>query len=222
MKLAHFALDTPFTWQEDNICTLVLENNKFYRDTITKLIEQSSTGVGDFTLSESNEVLAFDKYVEVISDVFVADASINKSIISGLQKELSNHARFEMAEEWIEIFGQLNRLISRLSYGSDVDVAFDDINDVSALLKLYRLRPDCDNLCFSEKIIMYMDLLRKYCKKQLFVVVNIKACFTDEELDCFYRDVIYHKLNLLCIEHHDSRLSHYEIKKILDSDMCEL
>ena len=37
-----------------------------------------------------------------------------------------------------------------------------------------------------------MDLLRKYCKKQLFVVVNIKACFTDEELDCFYRDVIYH------------------------------
>ena len=53
-----------------------------------RLIEQSSTGVGDFTLSESNEVLAFDKYVEVISDVFVADASINKSIISGLQYDI--------------------------------------------------------------------------------------------------------------------------------------
>ena len=44
MKLAHFALDTPFTWQEDNICTLVLENNKFYRDTITTLTILSTKG----------------------------------------------------------------------------------------------------------------------------------------------------------------------------------
>ncbi|MDE6550082.1 MAG: type II-A CRISPR-associated protein Csn2 [Clostridia bacterium] len=222
MKLAHFALDKPFIWRGDNVCTLVLEDGKFYRDTVLNLIEQSYSGDGDFVLSENNEVLRFDKYVEVISDIFSVDASLNKTIVTGLQKDMAKYAQFEMSNEFTDVFGKLNHMLSRLSYASDFDVVFDDINDIAALLKLYRLRPDCDNLCWSERFIMYMDLLRKYTKKQLFIAINLKSCFTADELNRFYKDIIYHNLNFLSIESHDIASSPLELKKILDKDMCEL
>lgn len=222
MKIAHFVLETPLFWRGENVCTLVLENKKFYRQTVSKLIEQSVSGIGDFVLSEDDEILAFDKYVQIISDIFCVDASIDKFIVTNVQKDVAKSAQFEMPIEMTELFAHINHFMSRLCCAYDSDIVFDDINDIAGLLKLYRLRPDCEGLCLIEKLLLYMELQRKYSKKRLFVIVNLKSCLTNEEIDRFFKDVLYRKLNLLCVESLDGKTCQYESKIILDNDMCQL
>lgn len=67
-----------------------------------------------------------------------------------------------------------------------------------------------------------MELLRKYAKKQLFIVANLKTCLSDDDLESLFKDVLYRKLNLLCIENCDRKTNKFENKIILDDDMCEI
>lgn len=132
MKLAHFALETPISWSGDKVCTLVLENNKFFRDAVLQLVDEANGGTGNFVLSENNEILPFEKTAEIITDVFSLDAALNKSVVTGLQKDVAQYAQFEMQEELSDVFAKINGVLSKLSCETELDVAFDDVNDVTA------------------------------------------------------------------------------------------
>ena len=84
------------------------------------------------------------------------------------------------------------------------------------------MRPDTDNYSLIEKLISYMELCEKYLNKKLFVILNIHACCSIEELNSFLKDVVYRKSNVLIIESHIENISKYEKVKIIDNDMCEI
>lgn len=107
-------------------------------------------------------------------------------------------------------------------FSSGQDLVFDDINDISQILKLYNIHPDAENLSLAEKILIYMELCEKYLKKRLFVFVNLHGYFSEEERELLFKDISYRCYNVLIIERYDVKSSDQEIKRIIDIDLCEI
>lgn len=78
-------------------------------------------------------------------------------------------------------------------------------------------------MTFSEQLIEYMSLYRRFFGKKLFVFLNLKPCLSFVELELFYRSVVYEKYNIMLIENHASEIhTDYEQTVIIDSDLCQI
>ncbi|MDE5600963.1 MAG: type II-A CRISPR-associated protein Csn2 [Clostridia bacterium] len=222
MRLTHFAFDKSFEWEGQNVCSLIIENPIFYRNAIKSIQEQSTLGVGEFVLSDNDCIVPFERNVELISDVFNIDPCANKTIINGIIKDSVELFTHQYPDRLAEVYMNINTLLSDVCFHSASELTFDEINDVSVLLKAYHLRPDIEGLSLAERLLLYMELCQKYTKKKLFVTVNLRACLSDVEAENLYKDLIYRKLNLLSIECMNSKKLDCEQRKILDIDMCEI
>ena len=222
MKLTHFAFNEPFEWNGHNVCSLIVENPIFYRNAIKNVLEQAKLGVGEFVLSDNDNLIPFERNVEFIGDIFALDPCANKSIISGIVKDAAEFITHQLPEKLSNLYMNINAVLSDLCFESADDLTFDEINDVSVLLKAYHLRPEVDNMSIAERLLAYMELCQRYTKKRLFVTVNLRACLSDTEAELLYQDIIYRKLNLLSIECVNSKKLVCEQRKILDIDMCEI
>lgn len=222
MKLAHPILQNPFLWDRESIYTFVIENPPFYRKLMLSLIAQTEGDEGDFVLSIDDDPVPIEKHIEIIGDVLRVDPCENKRILTGIQKELSSIALHEMPGEIMLLYGQIHTLLADLILRSQGDFTFDNLNDISLLLKLYNVRPDIADLTLVERLLLYMELCEKYLKKDLFVFFHVHAYFSREELTDFVKDIVYRKLNVMFVESYDIEAVSQERKVILDCDLCEL
>ncbi|MBQ8146282.1 MAG: type II-A CRISPR-associated protein Csn2 [Clostridia bacterium] len=222
MKLAHYLLNDPISWEKININTLVIENSKQYRDFLMELYRQSLGETGNFVLSHDLEIFNIQKSVEFIESIIGVNAENNKKILTAITKELTEIAINDYNAEVMQAYNALNRLISDLIFNSGRDLLFDEINDISQLLKLYNIRPDFDNLSLAEKVLLYMELCEKYLKKTLFVFLNLHSYFSDQELELIFKSFVYKGHKALIIERYDVKASKLENKRIIDKDLCEI
>lgn len=221
MKLAHPMLSLPFKWEEEHVNSFVIENATMYRNFLTELYDQCSGLNGDFVLSNNLELLEISKNIEMVGNVLEIDHN-NKKIVSGIVKELTDVAINDLHTEVLELYSKINETISNIIFESGNDIVFDDINDISQLLKLYNVRPDSEDLSLAEKILSYMNLCEKYLGKKLFVFLNIHSYFSKGEMELLFQDFIYRKFNVLLIERYDYQTVKGESKRILDRDLCEI
>lgn len=173
-------------------------------------------------MSIEDDPVPIERHVEIIGDILRVDPCENKRIITGIQKELTSIAIHEMPGEIMTVYGQIHGLITDIMLKSQGDFVFDELNDVSLLLKLYNVRPDTTDLTLAERLLLYMELCEKYLKKDLFVFFHLHACFSRKELADFVKDIAYRKLNVLLIESYDIEAVSSEKKVVLDCDLCEL
>ncbi|MCM1306196.1 MAG: type II-A CRISPR-associated protein Csn2 [Bacteroides sp.] len=222
MKLAHYNFDTPFEWTGHNVCSLVIENPKFYREIVAELFEQSQIGEGEFVLSDENKIIEFDKNSEIIGNLFDVDICSNKTVINAIIKEAAECAANRFSSELADMYKHINQVLSDICFESASELTFDEINDITLLLKAYHLRPDIEQLSFAERLISYMEICQKYAKKRLFITINLRACLSDEDAESFYNSLVYRKINLLSIECANHKNLACEKRKTIDEDLCEL
>lgn len=222
MKLAHYLFNETISWEENNINTLVIENPKQYREFLIELYKQTIGDTGRFVLTRNLEILNIQKSVEFVEGLMNIDAENNKKILAAINKELTEIAINDYNVELMQAYSILNSLISNLVFNSGQDLSFDEINDISQILKLYNIRPDFDNLSLAEKVLLYMELCEKYLKKTLFIFLNFHSYFDEEELELIYKSFIYKGYKTLIIERYDVKSSKLEKKRIIDEDLCEI
>ncbi|MBO5287519.1 MAG: type II-A CRISPR-associated protein Csn2 [Clostridia bacterium] len=222
MKLAHYILSAPIEWKEANINTLIVENSKLYRELLNEINEQLLGLNGRFVLSQENEIIDFPKNIEMISNVISLDTESNKRIISGIVKELTAIGNNEELNSVMNMYNGINFCVASIIEKLGEEITYDDINDISQILKLYNVRPDTSGLSAGEALLFHMKLCEKYLKKRLFIVINLHSFFVKEEIDLLFKNIIYEKYNLLIIERYDIEASRYEKKRIIDADLCEL
>ena len=222
MKLSHYLLNNPVEWKEYYINTFVIENSKLYREFLEEIYKQASGENGGFALSEGLEALSFQKSVEVIGNLIEVNGEGNKKISSAIIKDLTDIAVNEQGDKLMDLYMNINDTISNLVFESGQDLIFDEINDISQILKLYNLRPDFESLTLAEKTIFYMELCEKYLKKKLFIFLNIHSFFSKEEIDLIFKSIVYKKYNVFIVERYDTKASSMEQKRIIDIDLCEI
>lgn len=221
MKLVHPILNQPINWNECLIQSFVIENPKMYREFVEELYQQMEGSKGNFVLSEDNELLDLSKYAELISDIIKINTD-SKKIITGVIKDLTDIAINERHFEILELYRRINEEISNIIFSSGIDIVFDDINDISQILKLYNVKPNDEKTTLAERILFYMELCEKYLKKHLFIFFNLHSYFAKEELELLFKNIQYSKYNVFIVERYDFIASIMEQKRIIDIDLCEI
>ena len=222
MKLAHYLLNHPIEWKDYYVNTFVIENSVLYRDFLLELCKQLKGEDGGFVLSDGLEILNFSKNVEIIANLIDLGNEIDKKISTAIIKDLNEIAINDYYVDTLELYQKINELVSNLIFKSDQDLMFDEINDMSQLLKLYNVRPDYSEMTFAEKLLFYMELCEKYLKKKLFVIANLHSFFTKEEQELLFKSFVYRQYKVFIVERYDVKALELEQKRIIDIDLCEI
>ena len=97
-----------------------------------------------------------------------------------------------------------------------------DVN-LSDLFKIQNLKPNISNEHWLESLLDFILLIKKYTSTKVFVLLNVHSYFTKEEIDLFYKEILYNRIPLLVLEdNYNLCKSCFESVRIIDADLCEI
>lgn len=222
MKLSHPFFSDVFDFKQHPIHTMVIESPSLLRSLMRELLDQFDGCKGEFLLADAEHCLDIDKTVECITDLMRIEPSQQKRLCTAIQKELAEIARHELSAELLSLYARLHQLIDEAVHLSGMDVEYDEVSDIAAILKLFDLRPSLPDASLGEKLLLYMDLCTKYLNKKMFIILHLHAFLSREEIALFCKNAVYQKTPLLLVEGYDVDCSVWEKKHVIDADMCEI
>ena len=220
MKLVYPELNSILDTDAPGIQSLVVESPSFLRSLLMDLSGQLRGEPGKFVLSKGNVPLDIARNVELLDDLIGFELNrkplLNK-VMAALEREANE------PENMLETEAVLRRtelLLDRLAFPYPCDICYSKLN-VSSLIRAVgvELRDEYDDLL--ERLIDYMELVREFDRDKLFVTVNLRSFFTDDETAAFVETVISHEYHVLMIESHDAPRLAAERRVTVDADLCE-
>lgn len=220
MKLAHPWLSEPIKFDEGTINVLVIESPHLYRDFLLDLILQESGITGDFVLSRKNEIIEFHKKAVVISDVFRLDFQSRK-ICTKLNNYICNV--FDIDKDCRHLFFNLNDLGYKIQDELPFETECNHFENLEDIVKLFDFRISDNHTHIAERLFEYLKIQKDFLDRELCIIVGLKGCLEQDELEIFYRRLEYEKINVLLIEHHHcDYILTCEKTLIIDKDLCEI
>lgn len=207
--------EKPISFDGKTINVLIVENPVVLRNTITSFRNDGNP----FVLSEEFKPIEWTKNAEFIDNVFDIDffsKSLSSKINTEAFKIIENYP-----EETAELLNHINLWGSIISSQFDFNADFSVLEDSERIIKMLNFSVHTEDLSLPEMILEYMNICRKFFKKNLFVFLNLKSYLTIEEQQLFYKSAVYEKFNLLLVENyqHESIIS-CEKTVIVDKDLC--
>ena len=222
MKLVHRNINKVINLNsEEKINVLIVEHQSLLRELIEDLHNQINKEKGDFILSVDDKPTEIHKYMEIYLDVFALQ--INKrTLINKLYKSLDVISQNEdLILKTKELYSYIGEYIHGLINETDFELEFLLEYEISRVLKGVDLKFTDSNKSLIEKLIDYMELIYALEGEKCFVFVNLRDFILDNEINEFYKTVLYNKFKILLINAKDYSNSVYEERIIIDEDLCE-
>lgn len=219
MKLVNTLYNLEFDLIENQILVLSIENHLAYSNILETLWKQYKGEGGDFILSDESKELKLSQKMECIYNIFNTNTN-DRKIITKLYQELTFQNDTLLQEESVlfkqELISYFDKVISTVPYSLKYN--FD--TDLSSLMKSISVEIDDDSDSLLEKTMQYIKLMNQICGVNIFVIPNLKAYFSTEEIIQLYEFTIYNKIYLIVIE--AIQTPHIEGEKgwIIDDDLC--
>ena len=222
MKLMHPLFSEPILFRENRIQVLTVENPAMFRQLVFELTEQAESKERRFVLSCKDRLLDCTGHLQVIVDYAHLSAP-DKRLQTKLFTALLRQAQESMGEESFRFSQHVQEYLGGLAALADYPVAYEQSENLLAILKAMDFRVDLEGLPPHETLYEYLSLLDRLLKEQCFVLVQAKAYFSEQELSQLYTMAQYRKWNLLLVEAHTmpKRLEG-EHHRLYDADLCEL
>lgn len=220
MMLAHPQIDTVFNFSDDGVNTLVIEAPTFFRQFLQDISLQVSGLEGTAVLSQDNMPIAFSRYAEVL-DNFLSFEISKKSLISKLQSRLE--AESMNAQNYVRtmhLLGELEQYIQELFFDLPGTVVCDKLS-ISGVLRSAGIEILDDYGDSLERVLDYMELTRELERDKLFVLVNLRSFYRDEEIAAFFKSVLDHSLCVLLVDSVSKARLPLEKRVTVDADLCE-
>lgn len=220
MMLAHPQIDTVFNFSDDGVNTLVIEAPTFFRQFLQDISLQVSGLEGTAVLSRDNMPIAFSRYAEVL-DNFLSFEISKKSLISKLQSRLE--AESMNAQNYVRtmhLLGELEQYIQELFFNLPGTVVCDRLS-ISGVLRSAGIEILDDYGDSLERVLDYMELTRELERDELFVLVNLRSFYRDEEIAAFFKSVLDHSLCVLLVDSVSKARLPLEKRVTVDADLCE-
>lgn len=221
MKLMIPYLSAPLYIEEDSFNALIIENQRLFREIIDDIREQINGFSGDIVFSIDDTPKTMLGNAELITDFFEIDIN-KKSLINKIQSIMEKTAVDEQHYfETRNLLSNIEQYIQKIAFECTCDVECNKLS-ISNVLKMAGLHFVEEYKNQLEKLIDYMSLIREYENEKLFILVNMRSWFSDDEMDLFIRTALVHKYRLLLVDNKEySRLSS-EKRIIIDQDLCEI
>lgn len=220
MKLAYRDMERVLRFDEGYANELVVENKNLFFEMVSSMAMQIDGLHGDFVLSIANRPVEFSKYADLT--VQFAPFQVNrKSLLTKLYATLEKKAL--IPENHMET-GELLRALEAYVFQLSEDLPFEINCQKLAIGSIIRaLSPEIEEHDKSplEKIFAYMELVRELDRDKLFVMVNMRSYFSDEEMEYFTESVCLHDFKVLLLENYASSPLNHTRRFVIDADLCE-
>lgn len=220
MKLVYKDMGHILRFNEGYVNELVIENKKMFFDVVNSMAMQAEGLHGDCVLSVGDKPVEFGKYADLT--VQFAPFRLNrKSLLTKLYSALEKRAL--ESENYIktgELLGELEKYVLQLSE----DLPFEINCQKLAIGSVIRaLSPEIEENDKSplEKIFSYMELVREFDRDKLFIMVNMRSYFSDEEMEKFTESACLHDFKVLLLENNAASKLNHTRRFVIDSDLCE-
>ena len=220
MKLVHSQMVHILDFNNGCVNELVIENKKMFFELVNSINLQADGIKGDFVLSIKDKPVEFAKYTDVTMQF--APFQINrKTLLTKLYSALEQKAL--LAENYVktgEILSGLESYINHLAedFSFEIDCQRTSIGPVIRALAPEIEENDKSTL---EKIFEYMEMVRELDKDRLFIMINMRTYFTDNEMELFIESVCLHDFKLLLLESTAFNVLSNTKRYVIDEDLCE-
>lgn len=221
IKIASPLINSIIEVNEGEIYSLAVENQYVFRSIIEDLRGQSDGLGGSAVLSNNDIPIGIEKNLEIIDRFAPFDIntkSLLTRITASLEKTAVNEVHYLNTSK---LLGDIERFIYDISFDYPCTIECRRLN-IGTLLKTVAvsIREDYDNS--AEKIIDYMKLVREFEGEKLFLMVNMRAYFSDDEMNLFAQTVNKHKFYVLLLDGVDYPAIIGEKRLVIDKDICEI
>ena len=177
MKIAHLYDFDPINITDDEPETLVIENNRLFREMLLELLEQIDYDSGNFVLSENNDPISISKSVLFITDLFSNPfegkqirAKINQKILSDFEDDSTGAT-----------ISKINQLASQICQGSEYPLSYNMSITFSDIIKMLDFQIDTDNMSDLEFIFECIRIPYELLDKKLVIIVGLKDILIEQE-----------------------------------------
>lgn len=221
MRFVYPKIDNLFRLsREDKVNVLIIENQKLFVEILTDINDQINGYEGKAVLSIDNIPCEISQNLELIIEFISIDIN-KKNLLIKLYKKLNEIA---VNEKFFIKNKSLN--ISIIDFALEVSSELDNEFEFNAEIDTINIFKIIDfkfsqNLNLAEKLIEYFKIVREYDKEKCFILVNLRDYISFDEIDEFYKMILYNRFKVLIISGGDHPKSKYEEKIVIDEDLCQ-
>ncbi len=220
MRIAYPAVDICSALEEENILTLIFENQHLFYDVVSDIGNQLDGHSGKVVLSKDYQPLDMRKHVELITQ-FVPFSINQKELINKLYSELkSKSADAQMYQKTTELYACISKYLYALTEEYESELTFDEPDDISGMLKSFNVRFYDEDKSLAEKILEYAIAVNELKGERVFIFVNMRSYLTDAQTENLFKSFILRKIKVICIENKEYARFEMEKRIVVDEDMC--
>lgn len=208
-------------FKEGEVQSLIIENQKLFRFLISDIDNQIKGFSGETVLSIDNKPAVLGKHVELLTEFAQLDINQKRfltQILVQLDKIAVDEINFCPTQELLAL---IEKHIQGLAFALPVDIELSKLS-FSVLLKALGITIIDDNNHAAEKLIDFCQMVSAQEREKLFITVNLRTYFTDEELNLFLETAYANKYQFLMIESVERGKLLNETRRIIDIDLCEI
>ena len=219
MRLICETYQMSIEFYENKVSVLTIEDPDTFANLLQGLYGQLPEADQGFVLFEGNKKLSLDKCAEIVSDPFALHIN-NRKVLGKLYqelKEISDEDHFlTMKGINTQMVGYLDELCLKVPY----PIHFRSEVDVQEIFKVYGIELELTTGSLTEKLITYMEVMRKLCHVSLMIFINVKCFLNESQLLELYKAASYCKMNVLLVENTQRMVLDGESNTILDAENC--
>lgn len=220
MKLVYGEMGHILRFDGGYVNELVVENRKMFFNMVNDLASQIDGGYGKFVLSISDKPVDLSKYADLTLQ-FAPFPLNRKSLLSKLYASLEQKA--VCAENYMEtgeILSGFEKYILRLTDDFPFEI---DCRKLTIGAMIRAVSPEIDEADKTplERIFSYMELVRELDRDRLFIMVNMRSYFSDEDMNNFIESVSLHDFKVLLFESFALERLKNTKRYVIDDDLCE-
>lgn len=222
MKIVNFNFEHKLEFKENVITTLVIENQKCFREYINELIYQIEGNDGNFVLSDNNSEIKMSEKVTIVTDYYSLNDKIS-SYDSKLQNELKKIVvNDDLFTKGSEVISKILNFAEEIGMEIPYTLEFTEPS-LQNLLKFLKYRIVLDKNSLPELVLDFMKVSNWLVGLEIFVFVNICSFLTEDEIKILVSESLSLKYNLVFIENIKPTYSIDGEKLIIvDDDLCEI
>ena len=220
MKLVYKNIGHILRFDPGYVVELVIENKTLFREVVNNISMQIDGQYGDAVLSVRDKPVELSKYADLTVQLIPFQVN-RKSLLTKLYSSLEQKSlSAEYYPELMELLGRIDKFIHSVAEEYSFDICCQKIS-LGPILRSVGVEIAVDDLSTLEKIFEYMELVRELDKDRLFIFVNFRTYFSDNDVDVFVKTVYSHDFKVLFLESSSFvRLNNVK-RYTVDEDLCE-
>lgn len=220
MKLIHKNMGHILSFCEGYVNELIVENKKLFFELINNMTMQMDGLQGNWVLSVADKPVEFSKYADLT--VQFAPFEVNrKSLLTKLYSTLEKKTQLsEYYAKTKELLGELEKYMLDLSKDLPIEINCQKLVAGSVIRGIAPVIEENDKEPL-EKIFAYMELVRELDRDKLFIMVNMRSYFIDEDMEVFIQSVCLHDFKVLLLEAFEFPKLNHTKRFVIDGDLCE-